>query len=89
MQNQNSFKLVFSYVILILGTMANLMIWTDFRPTPIWLIFLAAIESLVLLNIWMGRFIAKQFWEKSVRTSFWIVFALLFLRLTMVPFVVG
>ena len=74
LQNQISFKLVFAYFILVVGTLANLVIWTDFRPTPFWLILSAGLESLLLLNIWFGRLIAKQFWEKSVRISFWIVF---------------
>ncbi len=87
LHNQSSIKLVFAYFILVVGTMANLVIWTDFRPTPSWLIFLAGLESLVLINIWLGRFIAKTFWEKSVRISFWILFALLLLRLSIIPFV--
>jgi hypothetical protein len=89
LQSQNSLKLVFSYVILVVGTMANLALWTDSRPSPVWLSLLTAIESLALLNIWLGRLIAKTFWEKSVRISYRIVLALLLLRLVMVPFAVG
>lgn len=89
MENDKPYKIFFTYLIIIIGTIANLMLWTDSRPGPAWLLFLAAVESLALLNFWFSRFISKSFWGESFQYSFWVVVSLLFLRLIFLPFAVA
>jgi hypothetical protein len=86
MERSKTGKIFMSYILLIISTIANLMIWSDSRPGPMWISILAGLESLALLNIWLGTFLNKKLWEITYRLSFWMIISFLLLRLMLFPF---